>query len=849
MLKLCWNTSLPRVDPQTRQNIPVDPMVQQMQMQALAQKLGPKAFGELALYMEGQAAKINTHRTFFTNNPAWATHRAYGKYDVTYNKGGQTVYTKVNSKAEAIGLAGGEEHIVPGSFKPSGMHDDTYAMPWGNRELKILRGIEDRNNAILDQYLSEEERADLRLLAPSETMETEIAERFGVPERPGLTKRRFTKGEEHFPWFRNNVEWITQTASYHSRQILRAQARGVISEPEMMARPDMQANMKRHIENVLRTDPEQTRNVTRFMSSWFLGMNPASAIMNGTQMLIRGAAEMTRMVGNPFESYRRIISATKDTMEFHRTKSGDPNSRFGWLKKKMDDDGISSVYDEGDVGKDDSAMELKRRLYGLGPQSKAQQFAAINDQVNQKAMWMFKKVEKANNVIAVIAGFDYFRPKLAKENPNLSPKQLDEMAYEQAMHYNQRVNDIGGKANRSIGLFSGRDDFSKSAAMIGSSMQTYSIGTMGQIISYIKQGGFKVDGLKPGSEAFKANMALVQLLSVQTFAAGALGLPFVSGMMAVIDQAFPELEVNKNVRSWANELFSNDETMGSPIADAAMNGIPSMFGWDLQSRLSMGNMMPGVSELNGFQPAAVLGPAYSIGKQAVSAATAAGRGEFSRAAGYLAPPFVKKITNFALDGFRVRDYNDKPMFDATGGEVAGMLLGFQPTRVSQENVANRLASNAQKIENEQRKKYYSGQADYVLKGNFGPVRQSLMDQVRDKKILTNAQLRDAASAITDAAVEMQFPRDLRRGGGRSEEYARTLRLFNLGPSLPTEEARLQFKARAMQELGFPVKRQDVEKAQYMDRLRMQNPHATRYELSRQAEAALGRKTAAPAQAY
>ena len=103
--------------------------------------------------------------------------------------------------------------------------------------------------------------------------------------------------------------------------------------------------------------------------------------------------------------------------------------------------------------------------------------------------------------------------------------------------------------------------------------------------------------------------------AVQTAFAGVLGLPGAGAGLAVIDQVFPELEVNKNVRKWANMIFAGDEENGNAISDVAMMGIPSMFGWDLQSRMSMGNLVPGVSEFNGFQPENLAGPAVHLGAQ------------------------------------------------------------------------------------------------------------------------------------------------------------------------------------------------------------------------------------------
>ena len=48
---------------------------------------------------------------------------------------------------------------------------------------------------------------------------------------------------------------------------------------------------------------------------------------------------------------------------------------------------------------------------------------------------------------------------------------MNKAAYAKAQEFNRVVNDVGGKANRAIGLFSGRDPATKNAAMIASSLQ------------------------------------------------------------------------------------------------------------------------------------------------------------------------------------------------------------------------------------------------------------------------------------------------------------------------------------------------------------------------------------------
>src|SRR4029077_13839202 len=214
---------------------------------------------------------------------------------------------------------------------------------------------------------------------------------------------------------------------------------------------------------------------------------------------------------------------------------------------------------------------------------------------------------------------------------------------------------VGGKADRPIWLSSGKNEFTRNVGSIMMAMQTYNVGTINQIANYIRKGFYDPAGLKPG-EKHNARMALVQLLAVQTSLAGVLGMPFAGAAVAAINQVFPELEVNKNLKKWTNMLFAGDAENGNVISDVAMNGIPSMFGWDMKSRLSMGNLLPGISEFNGFHPETLAGPAVNLGAQLFKGVGQAITGQPGEALVTLMPPALKKFVNLAMDGYKIRDY-------------------------------------------------------------------------------------------------------------------------------------------------------------------------------------------------
>lgn len=377
--------------------------------------------------------------------------------------------------------------------------------------------------------------------------------------------------------------------------------------------------------------------------------------------------------------------------------------------------------------------------------------------------------------------------------------------------------------------------------MLGTSLQSYVLGTTAQIARYLQRGFFRPDGLKP-QEIHAARQAALQMLATQFAAAGVLGMPFVSGAIALLDKAFPELELNKNLREMVNSFLSEDEENGNVLTDIAMTGVPSMFGWDMQSRLSMGNTLPGVSEVNGFQPENLLGPPVNIVRNFVNGTTGWAKGEAKAGLNFL-PPAVRKLVEAGQaalsDPGGIRDYVGRPLEEPTRGEYLGAFLGFQPKRLSEQNAASRMLKQSEEVLRTQESRFRTQQAEEILRGNFGTVRQELRARKQETPEYDEV---GAVQAIARAAEELAFPRDLRREGTTRGSGKRSKLLEAYGmEAKATEVQRLQFRKKVEQGLGLQSDiRQELQVATLMDQLRLRDPDATRLELKSAALEALGR---------
>ena len=760
--------------PSQEELMKVQAMEQQLQMQFVDK---PQLFTDLRTMMGEKLLEYNEQKGFFDANPAWATEQRYGKYTFTYQKGNKTIRDSADSRSEANEIAGGNQ-IKSWDLNPD--HDNT----------------------------------------------------------PVKFERKIPLGMEDARWFDNHITWLNKNATYWSRALFRAESDAVLTDQETSGRPDLKRLALQHRDNMLGPDPKFGQWANRHTSMWYLGFNPASAMANATQLMIRGASEMSKLTGNPITSYKRIIGSYKEMYDMWMPGGKGLTEEKKKIVQRLERDGISTVTDDW-IGKgdEDSGVELKRMLAGRGPlKDTASNLSRVYKDVG---MYMFRKMERVNNIGAVFAAYDYYRSKgLDYEN-----------SYQQALQFNRSVNDVGGKANRPIDVMSGTGEVSKSLGLMATSLQTYNIGSIGQIVHYIKEGFLTPKDLKP-AEKYHYKMALANLLGAQVAAAGILGMPFVGTLIGLIDQLFPAANVGKNIRAGVNSTFAkligDDEEDGGVLADMALLGVPSNFGWDMQSRLSMASPVAGVDEVNGFQPELLFGVPVNLAGKFIRGGIEAAQGKTSYV-GNMMPPILKRQLDLFSSGGKVHDYNGKPILDQpTPGQKVGLFLGLQPTEASELSKANR-AENRLKAQHIDEDHIFSQeQAQYLIeKADFGGIRKAVKAKMVEKQEAgIDYDWEAAMRKIASTAEEQYFVKDFRRD--LSSKDKALAKHFKVPMGEPTEADRSRFKEWALTNLGVQYKPRDRVKYELMDQIERENPGVyNKTEKRRLAEKAMGKVKKVP----
>jgi hypothetical protein len=807
-----------------------DPAVAQQaeaQIKLVQSKLSPEGFLDLLKFTQGEVQKLGLWRDYYEQNPNWATARRMERWLIEYKRGGKLVQDQGSSRKEVLKKAEGAT-IVKQPWDQYEGNEDTYAPPSLSEELfQRMQQIEmNQLNILKSRGVSPDTLEEIQRFGLTTQLAREQAANVGAIPGFQTPSRLLSKGADELPWLWNHISHMERMSNYWTRQLFRAQADLHLGDPALKDRPDLVSLMRDHRDAVLSPDPDVIRKLNKFTTTWYMGLNPASAMVNGFQTITTLVPELTNITGKPLDSYRRLTSSIGEVVKrgISREWGDTETTKFMDLATKSGERDFS-MWDEDAATQESVSTRWKQLMSKQKIQTMGQKVSSMFGNFTNTSLWMFKQVEKFNHDVALLSGF-----RLAREQG----VSFDDAATE-AFRLNRAVNYGGGKTNRPIGAFSGTGTFPRSVAMLATNMQGYNIGVMGQMARYLQKGFFRPTGLTP-SEVYNARKAGIQMLATQLSLAGTLGMPFVAGMLSLLDQAFPGLEANKHVREWVADLFHSDEENGHLLSDIALTGLPSTLGWDMQSRLSMGNLVPGVTEYNGFQPGQLMGPPVSLITNFVNGLSRVGQGE-PQGAEVFVPPGLRKFTQLLIDDGKLRDYKNRPVLDPTFGEKAGIVLGFQPKRLSDFNAASRIAKQSEDVANRRMGQFHQKLAEDVLKGNFGSVRQTLLAQAQNNKSYNPA---DGVRAIAKAAEELTFPRDLRREGSLETSQGRTrlLDVLNVKPSSQVSETeRLNFRTQVEQRLGLPsrVSMSDAQTTNLMDQLRQQYPEATRVELRRLAD--------------
>lgn len=818
-----------------------DPAKTQQAIAELGQIVPQAALLRLLELHEKNANVLQANQDYMTFNSFFVSAQRGKKFKFEYydTVSGTYVRSSADNKVEAAHIARGAK--IRG-WKPNDFSDIPERGPGDEVRLeRINEFVRNQRETMVKLGL------DAELLAAYDKMDVAAqAEReFLMSKDLNMAKpknrgRTLSKGAEYLPWLDQFFGGIQRTANYWVKRNLQVQIDTMLKHPEYKNAPETTKDIKNLLKGFLQNDPESVRVAQRITTVWGLGFNIASYLANGTQTVMRLLPELINST-NSF--VRSSINLAKTWADYRKHKGQGVPWRTAeenqFHREALQEGRIDlSQFDESAARQQMRGTDWMKLIRRGGPKAKSEAVATTFDKVAAASMWLFRQGERANATVSLISAFR----TLKEIHPDWSYGQLKKEAY--AIH--AAANDVGGRANRPIGMFSGEGKFARGAAMLATTLQSYNIGSLSSLSRYGHQAFAGGSNAKTPAQRFAAGKALGTMLAVQFGAAGVLGLPFVTALTSLLDKFMPELEANKWLRERIAGLFGEDEEEGNKLTQAMLTGLPSMTGWDWQSRLTMGNPIPGVNEYNGFQPEALLGAPANLAGKIIGSGFKALRGDVGGAMLGVLPPAFKKLGELVSEDGMVKDYAGRPVLnDLSPLEKGGIILGFNPKRLSDFNALDRIARLNQDNRQAEKNVWIQELADMVVKGNFGYVRNELTKRMQSDP---EFKAQDAIKSISSTAEALTFPRDLRREGTKTDAESRSLLLRNFGlvgqPS--NEKTRILFRQKIEQQFGLISRdRSALTMAELMDQLLTANPTMTRAEARRIAEKRLRKAGVSP----
>ena len=386
---------------------------------------------------------------------------------------------------------------------------------------------------------------------------------------------------------------------------------------------------------------------------WFLGISPASAMVNLSQTALVAYPVMAAKWGFQ-KAGTALLSASAEVVragnDLSKVLKGDELAAF----QKAVDDGTIDVTQAHD-------------LAGVA-QGEDERVAMAMRPVMRAASFMFHHAEKFNRQATFIAAY-----RLAKENGADADKafeQAKKATYDGHFDYSagNRPRIMQGNWQKVLFLFK----------QYGQNM----------VYTLTRQAYLSMKGMTP-EQRTEARKQLGGLLAMHAMAAGALGLPLVGVLLSAASMAGGDDD-----EPWDAEVALKNmmaDAMGPKAAEVMAHGLSRLTPWDLSGRVALNKLiLPDIQEGLEGQPlwekmvTAAAGPVAGIGGGFVKGMAEMGQGQYQRGLESMLPVALKnpvKALRFGEEG--AVDKTGVVIKDEVGAAgVIGQAMGFRPSDVA-----------------------------------------------------------------------------------------------------------------------------------------------------------------------
>lgn len=622
-------------------------------------------------------------------------------------------------------------------------------------------------------------------------------------------------------------ESVSRLAGTISRQMTQAHVELILSDTRLDNQGEFKTLTRQSLQAALTPSAEWQRAASTAVSSYFLGGNLSSAIVNGFDtvsmlpetLLSQGDAtyNTSAALGHYMKGLVTIagqMTGDEINMDVLRTATAKlrvgqkltPDETRSWVRqrayemKMLDRGQMHEVTQESDI------KALTARAFGTN-----QKFPTLVDMAKDPVMralqlWMImpRIVHSVNNRLSFEAGLEQAVDR------GMGPQE----ALDHANKIRTLATFSGGKSNPTgaMAQMAGAPA-ALSMTRLSATMQSYAFGTLSKYMSHASNMITADENLTPLAKR-QARQAFGYMLSTQMAMAGLMGVAGVGAAMALLNKYFDiqaEAGVRKGIQQAASVVTSDPSVQGM-VTELAMNGAPNqLFGAAVGARIGMGSVM-GLSSYEGFNmldvvPGAAAGAAASVFKGLGYTA----QGEPQQAIRSLVPAGLKNAVDMAgnhmkFGDMKFRGPTGQVILDPTMAEKGMYAAGLQPSRLAQARSLSRLTDAALKSQQKADAKKRDEAAQQMLRGNLSPAKE--LQRVANTAIYpeTMEQATGVLRSLADRASVLNSPQDplASVSYAASPEARRIEQTFPAGTRIPASEVdRAKTRIRLEAQSGVP----------------------------------------------
>lgn len=535
--------------------------------------------------------------------------------------------------------------------------------------------------------------------------------------------------------------------------------------PELAKFSSQMKQIKDAMKQYQTPDSEMGRAFTKFMATYYLGLNvPTSmAIMgHGLFTLLPESVSRTNSV---VKSTKMLMGTVADITKYYLSnlKSAGRDEWNGWEDPgekanfaNMITNGLlqRNAFSEDSMDTEGLSAVKLRQIGQEGATSKVLGGAAnLWNNYSNFTMKFFEQFAKFNARVAGLMGY-----RMGVDQG---------MNHEQSMNYSKEFTITStfasGKAGRPVGLFRGEDH---TLGQIAYALQRYSMGCMAMFGRYaqhslMSEASAREIGLPTqGREA--ARKALLTATMVRFGAAGLLGLPGMGAMNALLEKITGQ-GIGQNIYQAMGSTLDQDDKEGSILADTVAHGFANALlarigmPVDVASKFAMAGL-PGMSSQDVFDPGSIFGPSASLMRTMIEGVSGYAKDrDMANMGKTLMPPAFRKAVDLWANG-DATDKAGRPI-GSTEMEKTAYALGFQTQRQTKTREFGHYTDllNQQKTRAENR--MVSKVMDMWNSGDIPGAQEEIQNQVdAGQGKVDGAHI---AQEVAKKITEHQFPADIR----------------------------------------------------------------------------------------